>query len=707
MSGSSRGKSIPKYVIKRDGRTVLFDRYRIKNAIYRSVRATGYDIRDSENISKRLTDKVIQILSERFKNSTPSVEDIQDVIVSVLRKEYPDVAREYKRYREWRTKTRELRSYLGPTQIKFDVNGIIVLKERYLLKDGQGNVIETPEQMFMRVSRHVSKAEDPSLRETYFRLFYEMMVNLDFLPNSPTLMNAGTRLGQLSACFVLPVHDSLRDIFESVKNQALIQQSGGGTGFSFSELRPEGDIVKSTNGRASGPVSFMRVFDITSDVIKQGGRRRGANMGVLNVNHPDILKFIRAKEGGGLSNFNISVGLTDEFMDLVDDDGIVQLINPRDNSVWGEVSAKHLFRMIARSAWSTGDPGVLFLDEINRHNPVPHLGRITATNPCGEQPLLPYESCNLGSINLSNFVSNKRIDYQRLERVVRLAIRFLDDVITVNRFPLTRIRKQTLLTRKIGLGVMGFADMLVKLEVPYDSERGLRVADRVMSFIQKIAKDESSRLGEERGNFPAYEDSVYHEKGIPMRNATVTTIAPTGSISMIAGCSSGIEPIFSLAYYKNVLDGKRLLYINKQFMIKTREEGIQRSDILNKVIRSGGRVSDIEEVPDHLKRIFKTALEISPEYHVRMQAVFQKHVDNAVSKTVNLPKTATVEDVERIFKLAYKLRCKGITVYRQGSKKNQVLSPVAHKTHCSRCGATFDSVGTCVRCPYCGSYTCD
>ena len=561
--------------------------------------------------------------------------------------------------------------------LKLSLNAMEVLKRRYLLKNELEEVIETPSQMFERVATAIARAElnygksKEEVKEIE-RRFYLLMRNLEFLPNSPTLMNAGTELGQLAACFVLPVDDSIEGIFGAVKNMALIHKSGGGTGFSFSRLRPKEDVVKSTGGVASGPVSFMRVFDVATDVIKQGGKRRGANMGILNADHPDILEFIRAKERGEFANFNTSVAVTDEFMHAVERNDEYGLVNPRTKGEVKRIKAREVFNEIVTNAWKTGDPGIVFMDEINRRNPISAVGKIEATNPCGEQPLLPYDSCNLGSINVSKFVETGEgeIDWERLRELVWISVRFLDDVIDVNRYPLPEIEKMTRANRKIGLGIMGFAELLIKLGIAYDSKDALSVGEKLMQFITNEARRCSTELGLERGSFPNFELSVWNSKYEAMRNATVTTIAPTGTISIIAGCSSGIEPIFAVAFVRNVMGG--MLEINKLFEEIAKERGFYSKELITEIAKCGS-IQDIEGIPEDVKRIFVTALDISPEWHVRMQAAFQKYTDNAVSKTVNLPSDATWGDVKKVFLLAYKLKCKGITIYRYGSKE-QVLS---------------------------------
>ena len=561
-------------------------------------------------------------------------------------------------------------------------NAITVLERRYLSRDREGRLVETPSQMFHRVAQAVAEADRPYRGDEGVRrstdTFEAMMNSLEFLPNSPTLMNAGKELGQLSACFVLPVEDSMEGIFEAVKNMAIIHKSGGGTGFSFSRLRPANDVVMSTRGIASGPVSFMTVFDAATETVKQGGTRRGANMGVLRVDHPDILEFIHSKEKNDrLSNFNISVALTREFMLSVEEGLEYDLVNPRTGEKAGSLDARGVLDEIALMAWKTGDPGVIFLDQINAANPTPSLGEIESTNPCGEQPLLPYESCNLGSINLGTLIregsDGTSLDWERLEFLVREAVHFLDNVIDVSTYPIERIGLVTRSNRKIGLGVMGFADMLIALGIPYDSRQALDTAGEIMSFISRVSHEASEALAAERGPFPNFEISALAARGEPpRRNATTTTIAPTGSISIIAGCSSGIEPIFAVAYERHVLEGERLVEVHPLFLRDAARRGFL-SDSLISLIAESGFIPDGEGVPEDVRRLFVSAHEIRPEWHVRMQAAFQEHTDNAVSKTVNLPQNSSVEEVQELFLLAYCLGCKGITTYRYGSKPRQVL----------------------------------
>lgn len=567
--------------------------------------------------------------------------------------------------------------------IELTENALMVLEKRYLIKNNQGEIVETPEEMFCRVARHIASAEllyNPKADvSSWEQNFYELMTRLEFLPNSPTLMNAGRELGQLSACFVIPIEDSMESIFDAVKYTALIHKSGGGTGFSFSRLRPERDRVGSTGGIASGPVSFMRAFDTATDVIKQGGMRRGANMAILNVDHPDILKFITAKEDPRtLTNFNLSVAVTDEFMTAVEQGTEYNLVNPRTKEVAGRLKAREVFDQIVDMAWRTGDPGIVFIDQINRYNPTPVLGRIESTNPCGEQPLLPFESCNLGSINLSKMITYKnhqpQIDYPKLAQTVRLTVRFLDNVIDINKFPLSQIADITRATRKIGLGVMGFADMLIQLHIPYNSEKALEIAEDIMRFISDEATRESVKLAKERGVFPAFEQSIYNVPDSPrVRNASRTTIAPTGTLSIIAGCSSGIEPLFALSYKRHILEGEELIEVNPYFEKIAREEGFY-SDSLMKQLAEGVKLPEIEKIPDWVKRVFITSHDIPPEWHVRIQAAFQKHTDSAVSKTVNFPHEATRKDVAKVYMLAYKEGLKGITIYRDRSRESQVLT---------------------------------
>jgi len=674
------------------------DRSQVARIVFSNAESMG--IRDRKLVEK-LTTQVIERLEKarteylptlpgmedmvekraRRQQRLPTEAEIEAMVMEVLNQEKPVHEEEVKAEMETEAEVKTLKE--TASGIDLTDTALHVLERRYLIKDKNGKVEETPEKLFRRVASAIARAEHIYNPEVDVKPvegdFYRMMVSLEFLPNSPTLMNAGKEMGQLSACFVLPVEDSMESIFDAVKYTALIHKSGGGTGFSFSRLRPENDMVGSTGGVASGPVSFMRAFDTVTDVTKQGGTRRGANMGILNIDHPDIMKFITAKEKmDALTNFNISVALTSDFMEAVKSDAEYELINPHNNEVTGKLNAKEVFDKIVDMAWRTGDPGIVFIDRINKDNPTPHLGNIESTNPCGEQPLLPYESCNLASINLSKMVKARgnacEIDYDKLADTVKKGVRFLDDVIDVNRFPLEQIAEMTRKTRKIGLGIMGFADMLVMLGVPYNSREALKVAAELMGFINEQATRASVALAEERGVFPAFEGSIYDKPNGPrLRNATRTTIAPTGTLSMIAGCSSGIEPLFALSYTKTVLDGTPFVEVNPYFEKAARDGGFYSEELMKK-LAEGAHLADIKGVPEEVKKLFVTAHEITPEWHVKMQAAFQRATDNAVSKTINFPQDATREDVANAYKLAYEEGLKGITIYRDRSRDTQVLT---------------------------------
>ena len=564
---------------------------------------------------------------------------------------------------------------------KWSESALRVLRERYLRKrDGQ--VVETPDEMCWRVAASVAEAEahwgSSQTVDQYAQAFYDTLIDRKFMPNSPTLMNAGTGNGlQFSACYVLPVGDSIPDIFDTLKNAAIIHQSGGGTGFAFSRVRRKNSLVSRSGGRASGPVSFLRVFNAATEAVKQGGTRRGANMGILRVDHPDVLEFIECKNDGGITNFNISVAITDPFMDALRRDDFYDLVDPHSREVTTRLRARDVWAKIIDSAWHSGDPGLVFIDRINSSpaNPTPEIGMIEATNPCGEQPLLPNEACNLGSLNVARFIVErdgvKEIDWGEMERVAKLAVRFLDDVIEANPYPLPEIDAMVKANRRIGLGIMGWADLLFELGIPYDSDQAIQLADRLWSFVERASHQQSQELARERGPFPNWERSIYRH-GTPLRNSTVTTIAPTGTISIIADASSGIEPIFALAFQHRV-DDRVLTFTNPLFAQAAKRRGIHSDDLMSRV-SSHGSVHGVDGVPEDLQRVFVTAHEVEPEWHVRMQAAFQKHTDNGVSKTINLPTGAAVADVENAYDMAWNLGCMGITVFRDGCKGAQVLN---------------------------------
>ncbi|MDD4876149.1 MAG: vitamin B12-dependent ribonucleotide reductase [Dehalococcoidales bacterium] len=671
-----------------NNQTKSLNRTEILKAVVTDAESMG--IRDRKRI-EQLTNQVITRLEQqqtlpgmehlvaknRQQKRLPTDFEIQTMVKAILADEKTDKQEEGETLMPTRIKPQ-------PTHgINLNQNALHVLERRYLKKDKQGQVIETPEQMFQRVAQAIASAEliynTHANTKAIEKKFYQVMSNLEFLPNSPTLMNAGKELGQLSACFVLPVEDSMESIFNAVKYTALIHKSGGGTGFSFSRIRPEKARVGSTGGVASGPVSFMRAFDTATDVIKQGGMRRGANMAILSVEHPDIMKFIEAKDDPtAFTNFNLSVAVTNEFMEAVKAGTDYSLLNPHTNKTEGKLNAKEVFNNIVTHSWKTGDPGIIFIDRINQDNPTPNLGKIESTNPCGEQPLLPYESCNLGSINLSRMLKTTNntveVDYSKLAETIIIAVRFLDNVIDVNKFPLPEIAEMTKASRKIGLGVMGLADMLIKMGIPYDSDEALQIAYDIMHFIDEEAKKSSAELAEERGVFPAFSGSIYDTPdGLRPRNASCTTIAPTGTLSIIAGCSSGIEPLFALSYIRNILDGAQLVEVNPYFEEAAKSQGFYSEDLMHQ-LATGTQLHSLDTVPDNIKRLFVTAHEISPEMHIKMQAAFQKSTDNAVSKTVNFSHEATKEDIAKVYTMAYEEGLKGITIYRDRSRDAQPMS---------------------------------
>src|SRR5512138_2206366 len=586
-------------------------------------------------------------------------------------------------------------------------NALHVLERRYLLRDDRGAVVESPGALVRRVSRAIAAAEPAAERGAWAERFEARLAALEFLPNSPTLMNAGRPHGQLAACFVLPVDDDLGSIFDALKWAALIHQSGGGTGFSFSRLRPRGDVVKTTHGVASGPVSFMRVYDSATEIIKQGGVRRGANMAVLAASHPDVEEFVDAKRGAGLENFNLSVAAPDALFRAAAEGRPWPLLHPRSGAVVRTIDARALLDRIAAGAWASGEPGLVFLDRVEAANPTPDLGRFEAVNPCGEQPLLPFEACTLGSVNLALFERGARVDLEALGACVRDGVRFLDDVLEVNAWPLPQIAEVSRRNRKIGLGVMGFADLLVRLGVPYDAPEALAVADEVMGFVNREAHAASEALAAERGAFPGFATSALARAGTPpRRNATVTTIAPTGTLALIAGCSSGIEPLFAVTYVRRALDHSELKEEHPLLARALHEAGAEAALA---AVRAMGRARGVPGVPEAVGRVFATAHDVSPEAHVRMQAAFQRHTDNGVSKTVNLAREATREEVAEAFRLAFELGCKGITVYRDGSRDRQVLrgGTVENGELCPQCGARVSRSGGCATCGACGWASCE
>ncbi len=701
-----------KNIRKRDGRIVSFDKQKVTHAIYK---ATVSIQKEDEKLAEKLSKKVASVLEKKFdERTTPTVEQIQDIVEEVLIKEKQiKLAKAYILYRKEHQKIREAKgSYVGLPELdtSLSINALRVLSKRYLRKDQNGKVVETPSEMFHRVANNIAQADlrydtllnEPADVKRTEKIFYKMLSELDFVPNSPTLMNAGKELQQLAACFVLPVGDSMDEIFDAVKWTALVHKTGGGTGFSFSRLRPKSDRVMSTKGVASGPISFMTVFDAATETVKQGGTRRGANMGIIRVDHPDILEFITSKENNDrLNNFNISVAVTEEFMHAVEAGGNYNLLNPRNKKPVDQLNAKKVFDLIVTLAWKNGDPGIVFIDRINDDNPTPHVGEIEATNPCGEQPLLPFEACNLGSINLSKMVKGDfmlgeeaTLDWDKLKKTIRISIHFLDNVIDMSSYPLPQITDMVNNNRKIGLGLMGWADLLIMLGIPYDTQEAVDFGEKIMKFIADESKKMSIEIANDRGQFPNFEGSTFDTDGAPkMRNATTNTIAPTGTISIIAGCSSGIEPLFAVSYVRNVMDDNELIEVNPLFEHIARREGFFSEDLMKKIATAGG-VQGIEGVPAKWQRLFVVSHDITPEWHLKMQAAYQKHTDNAVSKTVNFHHDATSADIEEVYMLAYKLECKGVTIYRDRSRDAQPLNigKVNHKEQKTSFSYNYDDL---------------
>ncbi|MCK4588853.1 MAG: vitamin B12-dependent ribonucleotide reductase [Nanoarchaeota archaeon] len=663
---------------KRNKKTEDFDQEKITEAIWKAAQSVG----GTDKIkSQELSNAVVELLNKEFQDQIPTVEQIQDTVEKALIENgHVKTAKSYILYRQRRRELREVKSMIGvEDDVKLPINSLKVLEGRYLMRDTDRNICETPKQLFQRVAANIASADkkynQDSTKPTMD--FYNMMVTREFLPNSPTLMNAGTSIQQLAGCFVLPVEDSMDKIFDAIKYTALIHQSGGGTGFSFSRLRPKGDLVKSTGGVASGPISFMRVFNAATDVVKQGGKRRGANMGILRVDHPDVIDFITAKESEAeLANFNISVGLTEKFMEAIEKNEDYEILNPRTKEPINKLNARRVFNLIVTMAWKNGEPGIIFLDRLNSPitNPTPHIGEIESTNPCGEQPLLPFESCNLGSINLERHVKDGQVNWDKLKTTVHHAVHFLDNVIDMNQYPLEQIKEMVHANRKIGMGVMGWADMLIRLNIPYNSQEGIELAEKMMKFIDDQAKIKSVELAKTRGTFSNFPGSTYdtNKPEDLVRNATRTTIAPTGSIGIIAGASSGIEPLFAISFIRKTPQFE-LLEVNPLFEEIARKKGFYTEDLMKKIARKGS-IQNIDEVPDDIKKVFVTAMDITPEDHIKMQAAFQRYVNNAVSKTINFPFDATTEEISDAYLLAWKLGCKGITIYRDGSRDMQVLN---------------------------------
>jgi len=717
---------------------------KLAGAIWKAGKETGeYD----EVEAKRLAAITAALVEKSLQTKeVAQVEKVQDIVEQVLMAAgHYKTAKAYILYRAARSDERRVERIIGvKDDLDLSPNQLKVLSSRYLLKDSDGKVIETPSELFHRVAKNLAEVEKTDKRKKVEKDFYEVMSKLEFLPAGRTLNNAGTPQSQLANCFVLPVEDSMEGIFDSVKWMAMVHQRGGGTGFNFSKLRPRGDVVtKSSGGFATGPVSFMKVFDIATRQVMQGGKKRGANMGILNVDHPDILDFISAKsERGTIENFNISVGVSDDFMKAVDKDALWHLRNQRTGEIVQTMQARTLMSQLVSMAWRTGDPGLIFLDPINRNNPLlTKYGRIDATNPCGEQPLHPFDACNLGSINLAKFVVEKQVDFERLKFVVRTGVRMLDNVIDACKYPLPQITETVRANRRIGLGVMGWADMLYQLRIPYDSEEGVGLAQKIAKFIQEESWQMSRELAKEKGVFPRWKDSSFKNK---VRNLAITTIAPTGSISMLSDASSGIEPVFALAFTKNVVEDNGLSYINKYFAKELAEslwaDGDSEHKVRDRIVRevaNFGTVAHVEGVPEEVKLVYRTAHDINPEWHIRMQAAWQKYTDNAVSKTINFPHSATIDDVESAYMMAWKMGCKGITIYRDGSKDVQILSMgtgsesakspnstqiiqskiktetlkerVAkgkHMTICPECGGKLAIEEGCAKCYGCGYSVC-
>ncbi|HLC70492.1 MAG TPA: adenosylcobalamin-dependent ribonucleoside-diphosphate reductase [Candidatus Nanoarchaeia archaeon] len=664
-------------VVKRDGTLTKFSLHKIADSIYKAAETVGGK---DKTLAIEIAHDVVEKLNQKY-TTTISAENIQDLVErTLIEKGHIKTAKAYILYQHKKNEERaKALQHYAQGGLHFSQEAIRILERRYLLKDMQGNLIENPEQMLRRVAKNIAQADQlygVSDLSTIEDRFFTMMAQLRFLPNSPTLMNAGTKTQQLSSCFVLPVEDSMKGIFGTLLDAASIHQRGSGTGFSFSRLRPKGDPVERNLGVASGPVAFLGVYDAALDVIKQGGIRPGANMAVLRVDHPDILRFIECKrDKKSLKNFNISVAVTDNFMHAVEQDREYFVVNPKNQKYVGKLRARDVFSVIVQNAWKTGDPGLIFIDEINRKHPAKNLGEIETTNQCGEAPLLPYEGCVLGSLNLNKFLSDDHtsLNWDILRRTVHDAVHFLDNVIDMNNYPLPEIEDKTKRTRKFGLGIMGFADILIKLNIKYDSEKGLEFADTLFSFIKDVAYAKSQELAQLRGCCPGWEGSEHHKDGRTMRNITCLSISPTGTISILADASSGCEPLFAISYQKTVLGDSELVHLNKHFEQVAKEQRFYSVELMRKIARVGS-ISQFAEIPSEVRNIFVTAQDISPEWHVQMQATLQKHIDNSISKTINFPAIAAIKDVENAYLLAWNMKCKGITIYRDGSYEDQVMT---------------------------------
>lgn len=693
-------------VRKRDGHVADFSKEKIAEAIFKAAEAVGGK---DHALADQLAQHVVENLEQKYKHapsSIPTVEDVQDAVeITLIETGHASTAKSFILYRQKRREEREAKSSILGGKVdttKIDLNGLKLLERRYLAKDANGTLIETPAEMFQRVAKAVAAADKKYGKTTdevkkLAESFYELIKNLEFLPSTPILMNAGTKLQQLYSCFVLGVEDSMESIFEAVKESALVHHAGGGTGFCFSKLRPKGDGISSSTGTSTGPLSFMKIFDAATEHVKRGGKRRGANMGILRVDHPDILEFINLKaDGSTMTNFNLSVALTNKFMRAVKSDWDIELINPRTNEAVKKVSSKSLFDSILTMAWKRGDPGIVFIDRLNEKNPTPAAGKIEATSPCADQPLMPFEGAVLGSVNLACLVKEEKadaeksdkekekekdkekekeevIDWLKLRRIVHAAVHFLDNVIDVNQFISPRLKEATLKTRKLGIGIMGFADLLFQLDIPYASDEAVALGEKLMKFIRDEARAASGQLAVERGTFPLWPESVYAEQKLKLRNAALTCVSPTGSISIIAGVSPSLEPHFALCYQTTVLETE-LVKINKVLEAKLRTDQLYTPVLLSEIAKKG--IANVE-LPRKYKKVFVTASEIAPEYHLKMQAAFQKHCDGGVSKTVNFPNDCSIEDVRTAYMLAWDLGCNGLTIYRDSSLDHQVMEKLS------------------------------